>query len=371
MTSCQECVTKETWAKVTNCRWCPFDQRCHTVGALVTNPCSSEIHIKHESDCPDRPPVHGSYDEQEAYQQLLLSTVAYADEPVKCWTNINRIRSDVDFELDLVSFIANKCEGQFFDYKECAVLVALSHSNRAIFVSFRGTYELTQFIEQSLSTLFKPKLKLGDGHVQEYFLDAYSKLSPCLSSKMEYLMSQYPNYTVKFSGHSLGGALASIAAFKFIQEGRLSKDEVTLYTYGMPRVGDKLYAAEHDRRVDSSFRLVNYKDCIPHFPMCRVSCSAQGETGPYHHRTEVFYDTSDMQLESNYTICQSNEDVDCSHKYQGPTATFWHINSCIHHHQTYFGIRVGEYCNQLFGESPNMSSIIDIRSADGCYILNI
>ena len=39
------------------------------------------------------------------------------------------------------------------------------------------------------------------------------------------------------TGHSLGGALASLASTLIIYEGETSKDDLMLYTFGQPRVG--------------------------------------------------------------------------------------------------------------------------------------
>ncbi|XP_067941783.1 lipase ZK262.3-like [Watersipora subatra] len=372
MTTCNSCVNKRSWNPFASCRWCSLDRKCHTFGALLTNPCSTDMNIKDDEDCPSENDIYAEYETDLAYEQVFMSAVAYTDEPDTCMDKLKLSHDILDSDIEIISIIARSCDDWLFDYRECAVVIGLSNNRKSIYVSFRGSTATAQVLDQLVSILFEPKNSLGEGHVQEYFLEAYEKLSFCLTNHIEELKKLYPDFTVRFSGHSLGGALASIAAFKFIQEGKLSKDEVTLYTYGMPRVGDKLYAAEHDRRVDSSFRLVNYKDCVPHFPTCRVSCSIQGETGPYHHRTEVFYDTSSMLPESAYKVCHGNEDADCSHKYQGPVASIININNCFDSHVKYFGIPIGDFCDQQSGRRRKRSESSDIGyllSNDYCEVL--
>lgn len=78
--------------------------------------------------------------------------------------------------------------------------------------------------------------------------------------------NKYPDYSVwmtgkrlivafqfKALGHSLGGALASIAAVELIAQGDVSADRVKLYTFGQPRTGDKTYAEIHDKLVSSIY----------------------------------------------------------------------------------------------------------------------
>ena len=59
-----------------------------------------------------------------------------------------------------------------------------------------------------------------------------------------------------FTGHSLGGALATLAARRY-------GTARGLYTFASPRVGDAEY---RDRFSLPSYRFANYKDIICHFP---------------------------------------------------------------------------------------------------------
>ena len=56
-------------------------------------------------------------------------------------------------------------------------------------------------------------------------------------------------------GHSLGGALASLAAMELAAAYPDSK--VTVYTYGAPRVGNPQFAAEYNDRVPDSWAIIN------------------------------------------------------------------------------------------------------------------
>lgn len=56
------------------------------------------------------------------------------------------------------------------------------------------------------------------------------------------------NYRLTFTGHSLGGALAALAAFLF-DGGEENNERLQLYTFGEPRVGNAQFARNMERYV--------------------------------------------------------------------------------------------------------------------------
>ncbi|XP_067939934.1 lipase ZK262.3-like [Watersipora subatra] len=330
------------------------------------------MNVDYQSGCDNLQEISTDYKKELAYEQVFLAAAAYSDEPKVCVEKLKAGSSILPSDIDIVEVIARQCDDTIFEYKECAAIIGLSVSRKSIYVSFRGTTSISpQLILQSLSILFESKLAYGKGHVQKYFLTAYQKLS-CLEPRVMNLLEQYPDFTVHFSGHSLGGALASIAAFTFSQKGLLDRNSMKLYTYGMPRVGDKLYAADFREKVYESFRVVNYKDCVTHFPTCFISCRHEGATGPYHHHTEVFYDTSNMLSESFFRVCNGNEDDVCSHKYQGPIKTVANARFCTDYHTRYFDIPVGKHCDETMNKRRKRSDVSDMShllSSEYCSVL--
>ncbi len=65
-------------------------------------------------------------------------------------------------------------------------------------------------------------------------------------------------------GHSLGGALATLAALDIRQN--VPGKAVSCYTFGSPKVGNPAFAAAYDKEVPNTFRFVNDKDMIPTIP---------------------------------------------------------------------------------------------------------
>jgi hypothetical protein len=75
---------------------------------------------------------------------------------------------------------------------------------------------------------------------------------------------------VIFVGHSLGGAIASIAAYDFIKESIVKTNSVSpaLITYGQPRTGNYAFANEIMKNVPIVFRHVNNFDLVIGVPAC-------------------------------------------------------------------------------------------------------
>tara|TARA_B100001093_G_scaffold306156_1_gene292194 strand:- start:148 stop:978 length:831 start_codon:yes stop_codon:yes gene_type:complete len=69
-----------------------------------------------------------------------------------------------------------------------------------------------------------------------------------------------------FCGHSLGGALSSLACVEFSQKYKDSKIPIHSITFGSPRVGSKYFAKLFNKNVQTSYRFVNDNDPVPLMP---------------------------------------------------------------------------------------------------------
>jgi triacylglycerol lipase len=66
------------------------------------------------------------------------------------------------------------------------------------------------------------------------------------------------------AGHSLGGAIAVLAALDIAVNTRFKN--LVVYTYGSPRVADPEFASSFNQTVRNSYRVVNVHDIIPTLP---------------------------------------------------------------------------------------------------------
>jgi len=62
---------------------------------------------------------------------------------------------------------------------------------------------------------------------------------------------------VLFHGHSLGGALAQLAAVRAVEAGVVEGGNISLYTIGSPRIGNAAFADFVTQQIPTAYRLVN------------------------------------------------------------------------------------------------------------------
>ena len=94
------------------------------------------------------------------------------------------------------------------------------------------------------------------------------------------------NRAVWFTGHSLGGALAEMAAARATLESGIPVQGV--YTFGQPRVGDDAFAKEMQATLGSRiFRFINNVDIVPRVPLFG--------TGYRHYGSEIFFNDKQQQ----------------------------------------------------------------------------
>jgi hypothetical protein len=133
----------------------------------------------------------------------------------------------------------------------------LASTDELVLVAFRGT-QSDQWSDILDDALFLP-VRWGDTNtfVHDGFKRALERLWPLLGPKLENLAK---SRSVWFTGHSLGAALATLAAAKF-------EPTVGLCTVGSPRVGDADFVAALEARMGPRIaRYVADADIVTHVP---------------------------------------------------------------------------------------------------------
>ena len=98
----------------------------------------------------------------------------------------------------------------------------------------------------------------------------FSRLYDQLSEQVRKVASQFnPAVPCYVTGHSLGGALATLATADLAQN-RSLKDQLQLYNYGAPRVGDLSFATFFSTIAPNSYRIINLTDVVPMVPPPRL-----------------------------------------------------------------------------------------------------
>ena len=139
----------------------------------------------------------------------------------------------------------------------CQALV--TRTDDGLQVTFRGTESpldayASLLIRRSTLDLPRKQVLVHRGYLEQ-FLSVRSQIWDLLGPD---------DRVITFSGHSLGGALATIASLDLAAHFPLR--QVRCVTFGSPRVGDSRFAREFKRYVPHSLRFVHEYDPIPTFP---------------------------------------------------------------------------------------------------------
>jgi len=150
-------------------------------------------------------------------------------------------------------------------------------------LAIRGTENFSEWLLDfaSLPVLFKPVPQAGFVALGFYsifktfeLIDAAGQTSG-LNDVVAKLAGAGGVKSFTVLGHSLGGALATLAAAQLAMTNPGGvQDKVAIYTYGSPRVGLLDFAASFNKTVKTSFRFWNVLDVVPEvptFPFIHVS----------------------------------------------------------------------------------------------------
>jgi len=109
-----------------------------------------------------------------------------------------------------------------------------------------------------------PNTEIG-GTVHKGFQSSFESGKAFVDAEVAKLLGLHPKFGIVVIGHSLGGAIATLAA------GHLSKTHpnvnVRLITYCQPRVGDIVFTTAMNKIPNlTGMRYVHYNDPVPHAP---------------------------------------------------------------------------------------------------------
>jgi hypothetical protein len=160
--------------------------------------------------------------------------------------------------------------------------IHLVRVNGVLFVVFPGTASGRDVV----TDLRCAKLKWsGHGRIHAGFRSAFNSFAQQLEAELETRLCTQ----IVFTGHSLGGALAMLAARWLLT--RYPSTPTSVITFGQPRVGNWVFSLDYNAELgDRTFRVVNRRDPVPKIPW---------QFGTYRHcGTEVYLrGVGDIQIQ--------------------------------------------------------------------------
>jgi hypothetical protein len=215
------------------------------------------------------------YSKVNAYNLSLLANLAYEEKDnIKNYFEVLKNHSGRVFQSQgivaspfLVEVDAASCfkildeNEDVFDIKETDTQGFFASNEKQVIISVRGTTSRKDW-GNNLEA-HHVAYSFGPGHVHEGFYKAFLSIKEKVSA---YYDDNGQNKNVIVTGHSLGGAVATLIAAYLKADKKTNK--IMLYTFGSPRVGDRVFA-DHFSKADSfpCFRIVNNNDIVPKVPL--------------------------------------------------------------------------------------------------------
>lgn len=162
-------------------------------------------------------------------------------------------------------------------------------SPQANIMAFRGTMNIAEWLGNMRTRQSDYVLSgVQRGRVHRGFLNLYERID----NQIQTAISQFnPKLPTHFTGHSLGGALATLAAADTAFNNTQLRSQMQLYTYGSPRVGDPSFAEFYSSLVPNSYRIVNLCDAVLMVPPSSVKNLHYRHVG---QRWSFVYQSGDM-----------------------------------------------------------------------------
>ena len=171
------------------------------------------------------------------------AAAAYARRPFQAVAEF----TDFDF---LRTFSCGGTQGYIADF------------GNGIVVAFRGTERDYRDILTDMDFWPDPVGDMG-GTVHGGFLAAYKGVAPVIKA----ILRDLPRKPIYLTGHSLGGALAVLAAADLAGPLNVPGRRIEVYTYGAPRVGDRAFLrGMRDFTHADVYRHTNTADIVPWVP---------------------------------------------------------------------------------------------------------
>jgi hypothetical protein len=256
-------------------------------------------------------------------------------------------------QCNICNFDSKVMVHQVFDPNgDFQAYVATDPAKRAIVVTFRGTLTINNMAtnlnlgtsagSQGFSSAY-PNARVHSG-----FVAYYNTLQSQLGAKVSELLKSNPGYEVVFTGHSQGGAIATIAALDS-KSTYLKSTPVSLITFGEPRIGNQEFVnALAKAGFKKSYRVTHAKDPVPQVPLRDENLNVfppfirVAPLSYVHRKNEIFIEPGQKSIKQ----CNDGqgEDPNCSlGQYNlAPSSAFLltqqFANNVMPYHLNYLGI---------------------------------
>lgn len=166
--------------------------------------------------------------------------------------------------------------------------------------------------------------KFKKAKVHAGFVEAYNSIKEQLMNATEALLEE-KSRPIYFTGHSLGGALATLSSLDVSLTLDVPGSKIVVSTFGSPRVGNKLFQDIYDATIPMNWRVVAGGDIVSRLP--KIGYEHVGKKVILSTAGELFIDPSALEV------------------------IFWHSPpaSVVHHKKSWYLLSMKSFCDAREG----------------------
>jgi len=165
----------------------------------------------------------------------------------------------------------------FNDPKTDTQAFLVSNGDFAI-LAFRGTQKAWRDVQTDIRA---GRIRTSSGRIHVGFSEGYNSIA----KKIEKSLARVGRIPIYITGHSLGGALATVATQYLEANPRFERQLAACYTFGSPRVGN----ADYNPNLKTSiFRIVNTTDIVTVVPLLTMGFVHVGDIRFLDRKDEKF-----------------------------------------------------------------------------------
>ena len=241
-------------------------------GSHSDNKCHHDLHhLVHCADSPNVTKTVGIFPVLLGQMRLFAqySAAAY------CANNSNSpgtfITCDASHNCPLVESDEARSANEFEETKvyDDHWFIAIDDVQKLVVLAFRGAQSKKNWrwifhLDHSACDLCE------HCEVHNGFWSMWTAIREKLFKDVDATLAQNPTYRFVVTGHSMGGALATLAAASFRMRDSVYAEKTELFSYAAPRVGNGAMAEFLTKQSDKSWRITNGKDYVPRLPPASI-----------------------------------------------------------------------------------------------------
>ena len=146
-------------------------------------------------------------------------------------------------------------------------------------IAFPGTNEILELLNEGINSKLVDYGVVSGVKLVNYFYQVAAELEKLIFTQ-DVLddLSAHSGYQIISTGHSLGGAVATITLYNAVTKGYInpSKNDPVLITFGQPRTGNEGFVIDFNKKIKTVMRVVRSGDIVTSIPYSPIK-------NPYRH----------------------------------------------------------------------------------------